>query len=593
MRKWGVWLAISLVAACEQPEEANEQAPAYTKAAPAYATSGDRRTPPGVRFTDVTGASGIDFEHETGGFGQKWMPETMGAGAGLFDIDADGDDDVVLVNGTWFAGHEEEGREAPTSGLYANRGDGVFEDVTAGSGLDVSLYGMGITAADYDADGWTDLFLTTLGANLLLQGTGGLRFDDVTDRAGVAGSDWTDDEGRHNPEWSTAALWTDTDNDGWPDLFVTNYVHWSPENDLYASFDGKQKSYATPQQYPGSTPRLYHNRGDGTFEEVTEAAGLLLPHAKSMGVAVADFDSDGWVDLVVTNDTQPNFLLRNQADGRFVESGMAAGIGYDESGRARAGMGIDVTALNGDGIQAIGIGNFSRESMSLYTQTAPGAALFLDGAGRSRLVQPTLRTLTFGLKFLDYDLDGYRDLLLVNGHIEPGINAVQKEISYAQRPQLFWNDGAGGLIDVGTQAGPPFAQQLVGRGLAVGDLEGDGDVDALLSTNGGAARVLRNDAVDAGGGSALVLLLTGESPAVDALGAVVHVTNQGRKQALTVRTGSSYLSQHSLALVFGLGSASAAEGVVVRWPDGAQQELGPLAAGRYRVTTAGAIQAAR
>jgi len=312
-----------------------------------------------------------------------------------------------------------------------------------------------------------------------------------------------------------------------------------------------------------------------------------------MGVAVADFDSDGWVDLVVTNDTQPNFLLRNQADGRFVESGMAAGIGYDESGRARAGMGIDVTALNGDGIQAIGIGNFSRESMSLYTQTAPGAALFLDGAGRSRLVQPTLRTLTFGLKFLDYDLDGYRDLLLVNGHIEPGISAVQKEISYAQRPQLFWNDGAGGLIDVGTQAGPPFAQQLVGRGLAVGDLEGDGDVDALLSTNGGAARVLRNDAVDAGGGSALVLLLTGDSPAVDALGAVVHVTNQGRKQALTVRTGSSYLSQHSLALVFGLGSASAAEGVVVRWPDGAQQELGPLAAGRYRVTTAGAIQAAR
>lgn len=591
----GRWLSagLLLLAACGQQQEAVQQeAPQYTRSVPDYATRAAHNSPPPVTFTDVTAASGIDFEHETGAFGQKWMPETMGAGVGLFDIDGDGDDDALLVNGAWFAGHEGDG-PPPTSALYANRGDGTFDDVTAGSGLDVSVYGMGVTAADYDADGHVDLFLTTLGPNLLLRGTGGMHFTDVTDRAGVAGSTWTDEEGRVLPEWSTAALWADVDNDGWPDLFVTNYVHWSPENDLYASFDGKQKSYATPQQYPGSTPRLYRNRGDGTFEETTEAAGLLLPDAKSMGAASADFDGDGWVDLVVTNDTQPNYLLHNQGGGRFVESGMMAGIGYDGSGRARAGMGVDVTALWADGTQVIGIGNFSREAMSLYTQTAPGAALFLDGAGRSRLVQPTLHALTFGLKFLDYDLDGHRDLLLANGHIEPGINAVQKEISYAQPPQLFWNDGEGGLIDAGAQAGAPFAEPIVARGLAVGDLEGDGDVDALMSTNGGTARVLRNDAVGGGGGAALVLLLTGTTPALGALGAVVAVTTGGTEQSLAVHTGSSYLSHHSPALVFGLGQAPAADGVTVRWPDGATQDLGPLAAGRYRVSRAGVVHAAR
>ncbi len=586
-------MALLLTAACEQQQEADPAVPAeYASTVPDYARGAVQSTTPAITFTDVTAASGIDFEHDSGGFGQKWMPETMGSGVGLFDIDSDGDDDALFVNGTWFSGHEGEGA-APTSALYANRGDGFFVEATAGSGLEVELYGMGATAADFDADGHIDLFLTTLGPNLLLRGTGVMRFEDATDRAGVAGSRWTDEVGRDHPEWSTAALWADVDNDGWPDLFVTNYVHWSPENDLYASFDGKEKSYATPQQYSGSTPRLYQNRGDGSFVEITEAAGLLLPDAKSMGVASADFDGDGWVDLVVTNDTQPNFLLHNDGAARFTESGMAAGIGYDESGRARAGMGVDVATLSTDGTQAIGIGNFSREAMSLYQQTAPGAALFLDGAGRSHLVQPTLRALTFGLKFLDYDLDGRRDLLLANGHIEPGINAVQKEISYAQSPQLFWNDGKGGLIDAGAHAGQPFAEPLVARGLAVGDLEGDGDVDALLSTNGGAARVLRNDAAGAGGGAALVLRLHGEAPALDALGAVVTVTTGGRRQSLAVRTGSSYLSQHSQSLVFGLGAATGVEGVTVRWPDGSTQDLGPLAAGRYDITRDGAARAAR
>jgi enediyne biosynthesis protein E4 len=584
-----VWLscclpALLLLAACgQQAEPVEEPDVQYTRTVPEYTTGAASRAVPRVQFTDVTAASGIDFVHQTGGFGQRWMPETMGAGVGLFDVDGDGDDDAVYINGTWFAGHETPG-QMPTSRLYANDGAGRFHDVTSGSGLDVSIYGMGVTAADYDADGNTDMFLTTLGPNLLLRGAGGMRFVDETHIAGVAGSTWRDDHNRDLPEWSTAALWADVDNDGWPDLFVTNYVHWSPENDLYASFDGQQKSYATPQQYPGSTPRLYRNRGDGTFEETTVAAGLLLPNAKSMGAASLDVDGDGWQDLVVTNDTQPNFLLRNQGGGHFIEAGMAAGIGYDESGRARAGMGVDVASLTTHESLAIGIGNFSRESMSLYFQTAPGSSVFLDGAGRSRLVQPTLRTLTFGLKFFDYDLDGYRDLLLANGHIEPTINAVQQEIDYAQAAQLFWNDGEGHLIDVGVAAGSPFAEPLVARGLAVGDLEQDGDVDALLSTNGGAARVLRNDAVGGKGGNALVLRLEGTAPAVDALGAVVDVVAAGRRQSLTVRTGSSYLSHHARDLVFGLGEAPSAAAVTVRWPDGLSQDLGSLSAGRYRVS---------
>ena len=446
--------AALLLAACgEEAAEVAPEPPAYSRPTPDYARAEDAPSPPAVTFTETAKAAGLVFRHETGAFGEKWMPETMGSGCALHDLDGDGDDDALLVNGAWWPGHEGEG-PAPTSALFANDGSGSFTDVTAGSGVDVSVYGMGVTAADYDGDGDADLYLTTLGDNLLLRQDRPLRFADAAAQAGVAGETWSDEEGRRHPEWSTGAAWADVDGDGRPDLLVTNYVHWSPENDLYASFDGKSKSYATPQQYTGSTPRLYRNRGDGGFSDITAEAGLLLPHAKSMGVAADDFDADGRVDLVITNDTQPNFLLRNLGGGRFEEVGTAAGIGYDESGRARAGMGVDVADLSGDGVLAIGIGNFSREAVSLYRQTAAGGTVFLDGAGKSRLVQPTLPTLTFGLRFFDYDLDGRQDLILANGHIEPEINAVQREIAYAQPPQLFWNDGRGRLIDASAEGRP-------------------------------------------------------------------------------------------------------------------------------------------
>jgi len=487
----------------------------------------------------------------------------------LFDYDGDDRLDIFLVNSTYWPGKEKA--LAATCKLYRNQGDGTFEDVTTRSGLDFPVYAMGATVADYDADGDSDIYLTTLGDNLLLRNDSG-RFIDVAQQAGVGGQKWTDDNGGTQAEWSTAALWADVDGDGWLDLFVANYVHWSPSTDIYKSQDGKNKSYATPKEYPGSTCRLYHNRGDGTFEETTRQAGVELPMAKSMGMAMDDFDDDGHIDLVITNDTQPNFLLRNRGDGTFAEQGLAAGIGYDEMGRARAGMGVDIASLNNDGVPAIAIGNFSREALSLYRQVQDS---FLDVSGKHRLVQSTLPTLTFGLLFRDYDQDGYQDLILVNGHIEPEINSVQGEIQYAQPPQLFWNDGESHFVDVSARSGPLFSTPMIGRGLAAGDLDDDGDLDLLFTTNGGPAYLLRNDGPS---GRSIALQLRGKAPNLDAIGATVTAQSGDLKQQRMVRTGSSYLSHSAPILNFGLGQRQTIDRLHIRWPDGSEEVLENLTA---------------
>ena len=558
---------------CQQKEEPDQPPPeTYTKAPSTdYTTIGQARSAPTLRFADITQAAGLAFTHENGMAGDKWLPETMGSGCALFDFDGDDRLDILLINSTYWPGQGQG--PAPTSKLYRNQGDGSFADITRQAGLDFSAYAMGAAMADYDADGDPDLYLTTVGPNLLLRNDQG-RFVDQAAGAGVAGGTWQDDQGRSHPEWSTGALWADVDNDGWLDLLATNYVRWSAETDIFTTLDGTSKSYATPQQYPGTTPRLYRNQGDGTFADITAAAGVHLPEAKSMGVVATDFDDDGQVDLVVTNDTQPNFLLRNQGGGRFVESGLAAGIGYDESGRARAGMGIDIASLDNDGVRAIAIGNFSREALSLYRQQ--GATAFLDVAGKSRLVQATLPVLTFGLRFFDYDLDGFQDLVLANGHIEPEINAVQKDIEYAQPPQLFWNDGSGHLLDVSSTAGPVFSRPIVGRGLATGDVDEDGDLDVLLTANGGPAYLLRNDGPT---GQSLRVHLRANPPNLDALGAsVTAVVGQQRQQRL-VRAGSSYLSHSPTSLTFGLGDNTQIDRLEIRWPDGSEEVVEKLSAG--------------
>lgn len=543
----------------ERPGPAPYAAPSYTDSAGTSVTTA-------LRFTEITREAGIAFQHVTGAFGRKWMPETMGSGGGFLDYDGDGWVDIVLVNGRYWPGHESPG-PPPTPRLYRNRGNGRFEDVTARAGLDFSIYGMGVAIADYDADGDPDIYVTALGDNRLLRNDGG-RFVDVTAEAGVSGNG---ERPGSPPAWSTAAAWVDVDRDGWLDLFVCNYVQWTPETDLFTTLDGVNKSYATPQQYQGESCRLYRNRGDGTFADVTAAAGVLNHDGKSLGVAVEDFNDDGWPDLVVANDTQRNFLYLNNRDGTFLDVAVAAGVGFDEFGRARAGMGIDVGDVSGDGRLAIAIGNFSREPVSLYTQIGEG--LFQDRAGSARLSRATLLPLTFGVLFADLDLDGRLDLMLANGHIEPEIHRVQQDVAFRQPLQLFVNDGRGRFVEVGAQGGSIFRDSLVGRGLAVGDVDRDGDWDVLVTENGGPARLLRNDLPPAAR-RVVELWLKGRHPNLDAVGAVVTAYAGDVVQRRMVRTGSSYLSQSQLLPVrIGLGTSAHLDSVSVRWPRTGRRDI--------------------
>lgn len=532
----------------------------------------DSSAPPvSLHFTDITTSAGIDFVHETGAAGRKWMPETMGSGGGFLDYDADGRPDIFLVNGSRWPGESGEGPPS-TPRLYRNLGGGRFSDVTTSANLDFSVYGMGAAFADYDADGDVDIYLTALGDNKLLRNDGG-RFTDVTARAGVHGN-----SGRREdpPAWSTAASWLDVDRDGWLDLFVCNYVKWTPETDLFVTLDGTNKSYATPQQYEGESCRLYRNLGGGRFADITERAGVFNPDGKSLGIAVADFNDDGWPDIFVTNDTYRNFLYMNRGDGSFDDAALTAGVALDEAGRARAGMGVDVADLTGDGTWSVVIGNFSREPLSLFTQVGTGD-LFQDRAGRARLTGPTLLPLTFGVTFADLDLDGRADLLVGNGHIEPDINAVQRDITFEQAPQLFWNAGDRRFVDISDRVGPSFAVPTVARGVATADIDADGDLDILITVNGGAPKLLRNDVETV---SSIRLRLAGRPPNRGALGAVVSVFAGSTRQRRTVATGSSYLSQSDLeTLIFGLAGAKQADSVIVRWPtDGRISRFGPLAA---------------
>ncbi|NIR50696.1 CRTAC1 family protein [candidate division KSB1 bacterium] len=564
--------AFCILTACSGEDSDIEQKPEYTT--PSYATPEPNSIASKIHFTDITSESGIVFTHETGAFEKKWMPETMGSGGGFLDYDNDGLPDILLVNSTFWAGHERNSHR-PTSRLYRNLGAGRFRDVSHEAGLDVSIYGMGCTSADYDADGDIDIYLTAVGDNRLLRNDNGT-FKDVTQRAGVTGNSSIPGD---PPAWSTSAAWLDVDRDGWLDLFVCNYVKWTPETDLFTTLDGKNKSYATPEQYQGQTCRLYRNVNANRFEDITKKAGVYNPAGKSLGVAVADFNDDGWPDIVVANDTQPNFLYLNTGEGAFTDIALKAGVGYDEYGRARAGMGIDVADLWNDGNLTIGIGNFSREPLSLYTQI--GTELFQDLAGRARLTKPSIIPLTFGLLFVDLNLDGYQDLIVGNGHIEPEINSVQQEITFAQKPQIFKNLGNGQFADASANAGPTFSEPIVARGVAAGDIDDDGDPDLLITTNGGPPKLLRND-LSPTHAHWLKFRFIGNAPNLDAVGAKVTVWTGEFKQKKMIRTGSSYLSQSDFReLIFGLGSHKQADSLQIRWPtSGKVDSFGPAPSGQ-------------
>ena len=556
-------------------DNADVEPPEYVE--PTYAQGSFANVETTLRFTDVTKDAGVVFEHVNGAFGDKWMPETMGSGGGFFDYDGDGWPDILLVNGREWPGHET-GAPPATARLYRNLGNGRFENVSRAAGLTFTVYGMGVTFADFDADGDEDAYVTALGDNLLLRNDRGV-FRDVAAAMGVVGHG----ERANAPKaWSTGAAWVDVDRDGWPDVFVCNYVQWTPETDLFTTLDGVNKSYATPQQYEGESCRLYRNILGERFIDVTNESGVLNHDGKSLGVAVADFNDDLWPDLVVANDAQPNFLYLNQGDGTFEDVAVSAGVGFDEFGRARAGMGVDVADVNGDGLLSIAIGNFSREPLSLYTQL--GSELFQDRAGSARLTRTTMLPLTFGVLFADLDLNGLPDLVLANGHIEPDINAVQQDVTFAQPPQVFLNMGARQFADVSAIVGPTFQIPIVARSVSSSDYDRDGDLDLLLTTNGSAPLLLRNDL----GPETVTWMrvrLVGAAPNHVALGASVTVYAGPVMQRQMVRTGSSYLSQSEvMPMVFGLNGRASADSVVVRWPgSGRVDVIRDLPAGRENV----------
>ncbi len=517
-----------------------------------------------AQFEDFTPSSGIRFKHVNGASSEKLLPETMGSGAAFLDYDGDGKLDLMLVNGTEWPQTGED-RDPGRCALYRGRGDGSFEDVSRQTGMDVEVYGMGCAAADYDADGDVDLYLTALGDDLLLRNDGGT-FRDVAASAGVGHGRWFDSQGTPHPEWTTAALWLDADGDQDLDLFVAGYCQWTPEIEIFTTLNGTDKVFSTPDRYTGLPPRLYLNRGDGTFEEAPLGNGEEALTGKTLGAATWDFDGDGRLDIVAANDTRPNFYFRSAGEGRFSEEGIPTGIAYDANGRARAGMGIDVGVLPQWGT-VVGIGNFAGEPLSLYRRGEGGT--FHSTALQAGLVSPTNRPLTFGLALLDLDLDGWLDLVVVNGHIEPEITRYLPDQRHAQSAQVFQGRPDGTFVDVTDQAGRDFALPRVGRGLAWGDVDGDGDIDLLMTQNGGSPALLRNRLQETHPRHFLRVDLRGPRTNPRAIGALVSLRADGRERRATVRTGSSYLSQGETTLTFGLGDVDSVERLEVRWPSGA------------------------
>jgi enediyne biosynthesis protein E4 len=518
---------------------------------------------PGFRLVDVTAGSGLAFRHNNGAYGKKLLPETLGSGCAFLDYDADGWQDIILINGMDWPGQK---RQRSTLRLYRNNRNGTFTDVTRAAGLDVEMYGMGVAVGDFDNDGFVDVLVTCVGQSRLFRNTGKGTFIDVTKSSGLAGRE----------AFSTSAMWVDVDRDGLLDLFICNYVRWSAEHDVFCSLDGKQKAYCTPEAYRGDTCWLFRNRGNGTFEDITATCGIFDSSSKSLGVALIDDDRDGWPDIFVANDTQPNKLYRNQRNGTFKDVALEAGVALSDDGKARAGMGIDAGALDNSGRESVAITNFEGEMVGLYAPQERGH--YQDRAMRAGIGIPSRNLLGFGCAFADFDLDGALDLVIANGHIDDTVRNIRGNVGHAQPPLLFLNDGRGAFRDVAAAAGGGFAQPRVGRGLACGDFDGDGDVDLLMTANNGPAVLFRND--QSAGNRSVRFRLVGTKSNRDGIGATVRVFYGGTSQSRPVKSGSSYLSQSELPVTFGVGKRDRLERVVVTWPSGATQEMKDVATGR-------------
>jgi hypothetical protein len=559
-------LALFSMSSCRQvkPGSSESQQPKPASPSPKPVASGPF-TPPAamrpsgaIRFVDVTQDAGIHFRHNSGAYGKKYLPETMGSGVCVIDYDRDGWQDILFVNSMDWPEHKTS---ISTPALYHNNHDGTFSDVTRASGLAKEMYGLGCAVGDFDNDGRDDIYITALGGNYLFQNLGGGRFADVTAKAHLK------DAG-----FSTGAVWFDYDNDGKLDLFVSHYVDWSEATDQFCTLDGKNKSYCTPELYKGQSATLFHNLGHGVFEDVTKKAGLFDPSSKSLGVALIDYDDDGWLDLFVANDTQPNKLYHNNHNGTFTESAFASGVAFSDAGKARAGMGADAADYDLSGRPGLVIGNFTNESLSLYHND--GSGLLTDKSISSGISGPSAKSLTFSTFFFDYDLDGLPDIFAANGHVADDVSVTQPTLKYAEPALLFRNRGAGRFKDVSNKVGAALRQPVVARGAAYVDFDNDGDLDLLITSSNGPARLLRND--NGNQNDMLRVKTIGVRSNRDGIGAKVTVRMpNGVRLSDMVKSGSSYLSQSELPLTFGLGKPSEGKVVTVEitWPRGRRESI--------------------
>ena len=531
--------------------------------------AGDRVT----SFHDMSQAAGIAFRHHAGMRGKKYMPETVGSGCAFLDFDGDGWMDLLFVNSTDWPG---PGARAHYPALYRNNRDGTFADVTAQAGLRLDLYGMGAAVGDYDNDGYPDVYLTCIGPNHLFHNNGDGTFTDVTSAAGVAGAPV--EPGGIRWKWSASAAWVDYDRDGNLDLFVTNYVKWTPDTDPWCGVRGI-KAYCPPTNFEGVPSLLYRNRGSGQFEDVSEESGIAGTIGKSFGVAVADYDRNGWPDLAVSNDLQDNFLFVNGEGKRFEERGLEAGMALAPTGIPRAGMGIDAADWRNDGTFGLIVGNFSREGLALFQHD--GKDRFTEVTYPANLGESSILSLTFGLFFFDYDLDGRQDIFAANGHIDDFVHRTDALVTYEQLPLLYRGRPNGTFENAGPRSGPALAAKRVLRGAAHGDLDNDGDPEIAVVWNNRRGEIWRNDGDVQG--RWIGLQLRGSRSNRDGIGALVRLTSSGVTQTAYRHSGGSFLSEHDPRIRFGLGRSERAESIDIRWPSGTASRFDNVSGGRYYV----------
>ncbi len=535
----------------------------------ALAAAASAQTPTPGHFTDTAQRSGVSFTGVASHTPTKYLLETMGSGVAAFDFDNDGLLDLFFVNGAPIPNSAPKGFVPRKSGpgdwnrLYHQKKDGTFEDVTEKSGLKGVGYGMGVAVGDFDNDGFEDLYVTEFGGNHLYHNNGDGTFTDVTEKSGTAG------DKTPGMSWSTSAAWVDLDNDGKLDLIVLRYVKWDWEDVWCGEHREGYRAYCHPDIFPAIPALVYHNNGDGTFTEVAKKIGMDTP-GKGLGLAIADLDNDGKVDIAVANDSMLEFLFHNKGNGTFEETGLTAEIAVDGDGRTYAGMGIDFADYDNDGLPDLVITNLANQKYALYHNNGDGS--FTYETYVSGLARMTLLHSGWGIHFFDYDNDGLKDLLVSQGHDLDTVELNYPQLHYKEPMLLARNMGKGQFVDVSKDSGPAFQQPWVGRGMAVGDLDNDGRLDAVISTNGGTAHILHNETPFAGN-HWLTLALTGHTSNRDAIGAVIKLTTSRGPQFVTISTAGSYLSSNDKRAHFGLGSDTAAKSIDIRWPSGITQHL--------------------